>query len=212
MIQSVIFDLDGTVLDNEQIWEEAFRQVAKKFSITNFQFTNNDWIHEPGVGVLTNWKRIAPERADELARETVRQFKILNAFEVRPGLVEFVESVRERGWLTGLATSTEWLVVEEELEQLQLYLAFDVTTTGEEVLAPKPDPEIYLLTAQKLGVEPEECLVVEDSVAGVRAGVEAGCSVVALESGYAPKKLLLAAGAKWTVNGFGECIDILNIL
>ena len=67
-----------------------------------------------------------------------------------------IEEIKDKGWQTALATGTEWHVVEKELEQVNLYLAFDVTTTGDEVLAQKPDPEIYLLTAQKLGVESSE--------------------------------------------------------
>ena len=59
-----------------------------------------------------------------------------------------------------------------------------MTVTGDEVLLPKPDPEIYLLTAQKLELEPADCLVIEDAVAGVRSAVEAGCPVVALASDY----------------------------
>jgi beta-phosphoglucomutase-like phosphatase (HAD superfamily) len=103
-------------------------------------------------------------------------------------------------------------VVEDILEELSLQLAFDVTTTGEEVLSPKPDPEIYLLTAQKLGLEPKECIVIEDAVGGVRAGVEAGMQVLAFESEYAPKKQLLAAGAKWVVENFEEVGKLIEAI
>ena len=96
------------------------------------------------------------------------------------------------------------------MEELALQLAFDVTVTGDEVLLPKPDPEIYLLTAQKLELEPADCLVVEDAVAGVRSAVEAGCPVVALESDYAPAGILKAAGANWVVEGMGEILKLGN--
>ena len=81
----------------------------------------------------------------------------------------------------------------------------------------KPDPEIYLLTVQKLGLEPEDVLVIEDAVAGVRAGVEAGCKVIALESDYAPAKLLndamgdLPAGRQgFVVKGFGDVMELME--
>ncbi|MEK9200555.1 MAG: HAD family hydrolase, partial [Patescibacteria group bacterium] len=89
--------------------------------------------------------------------------------------------------------------------------AFEVTTTGDEVLAHKPDPEIYLLTVQKLGVDPENCLVIEDSLAGVESGTTAGCQVVGLISDYATEEELKKAGAKWTVESLEEVVDILNI-
>ena len=218
MIQAVVFDLDGTVLDNESQWEEAFRQVAEKFSITNFQFTKDKWIHEPGIGLERNWLKITEgdvETARKLAAETKVKYVSSvadNGLGLRDGVVEVVEKVKERGWRTALATSSLWHVVERELEELSLQLAFDVTVAGDEVLLHKPAPEIYTLTAQKLGRGPAGCLVIEDAVAGVRSAVEAGCLVVALASDYAPEKLLKAAGANYVARGVGGIIDILNIL
>ena len=211
-IAAVIFDLDGTVLLNEQVWETAFRAVMDKYQISNVKLQMpNGWIHEPGIGVESNWKRMVPaDRVQELSQETREEFRNLGrGVDLRPGVIELIQRIKERKWLTGLATSTYWYVVEDELEQLSLELAFDVMTTGEEVMAPKPDPEIYLLTAQKLNVEPKECLVIEDSVGGVRAGVEAGMQVLALESDYAPEKLLLAAGAKWAVTDLEALASLL---
>lgn len=210
MIQAVIFDLDGTVLDNEEQWEEAFRAVASKNEIppSPIGYGEAKWMHEPGIGLERNWLKITMgdvELARKLAAETASRFKALESGSVlREGVVGVVEKVKERGWRTALATSSMWHIVEGELEELSLHLAFDVTVTGEEVLLPKPDPEIYLLTAQKLELDPASCLVVEDAVAGVRSAVEAGCPVVALESAYAPRKTLLSAGAKWVVGGMGE--------
>lgn len=204
-IQGVIFDLDGTVLDNEPEWETAFRAVAEKYKIQGF-----GWIHEPGIGIRPNWKRLMPERADELSVETMQEYqKVRVSVRVRDGLDELIEKIKEKGWMTALVTGSSWNVVEKELEELNLYLAFDVTTTGEEVALQKPDPEIYLLTCQKLGLDPKECVVIEDAIAGVRAGVEAGCAVIGLESDYAPKEMLLAAGAKWVV---GDLAGVWGII
>ena len=170
MIGAVIFDLDGTVLDNEDRWEEVFRKVVNSHALEY----GSKWIHEAGVGILPNWERLVGkgEQAERLARETwnlYSQETKKGEARVREGLMELVEFIKEQGWLTGLATGSNWNVVEQELEQLDMYLAFDVTTTGEEVLAQKPDPEIYVLTAQKMGVTPSECVVMEDSAAGVAA-------------------------------------------
>jgi beta-phosphoglucomutase-like phosphatase (HAD superfamily) len=100
-------------------------------------------------------------------------------------------------------------VVEGELEELQLYTAFDITTTGEEVTVQKPDPEIFLLTAQKLEIDPEQCLVVEDAIAGVRAGKEAGMFVAAFVSEYATEEQLKAAGADYVLKDFSELKDLI---
>lgn len=211
MIQAVIFDLDGTVLDNEGEWEEAFRQVAAPLCL-KVTLGASDWLHEPGIGLGPNWKRLVsdPEKAEQLALETVRKYKALGReLKLRPGVGNLVAKIKEMGWLTALCTSSTWSVVEVELEQLNLFLAFDVMTTGEEVLLLKPDPEIYTLTAQKLEVDPQNCVVIEDAVAGVRAGVDAGMNVVCLESVYAPEKLLEAVGAKWVVKDLGEVMSVI---
>ncbi|OGC93193.1 hypothetical protein A2899_00060 [Candidatus Amesbacteria bacterium RIFCSPLOWO2_01_FULL_49_25] len=216
MIEAVIFDLDGTVLDNEGEWEEAFCEVAKKFSVTNSGFSIDGWMHEPGIGITPNWRRYFPSdlaKVDELSRETWEAYKLKTQevkVKIREGVEKLVEKIKARGWMTALTTGSSWHVVEGELEELGLYLAFDVTTTGEEVLVQKPDPEIYLLTVQKLGLEPGECVVVEDAVAGVRAAVEAGCLSVGLESAYAPEKLLKSAGATWVVKEMGEVADLIT--
>jgi len=190
MVSAVIFDLDGTVLDNEGVWESVFREVVEnhnfQFSIFNFQ--TNKWMHEPGLGIASNWRNIlvgSPDTGmlsiDDLTRETWKAFqeRFTNQdpqFKIREGIVELVEKIKELGWMTALCTGSNWVVVEKELEELEMHLAFDVTTTGEEVLLAKPDPEIFLLTTQKLGVEPGECLVIEDSLAGGGAGKAAGAA------------------------------------
>lgn len=204
MIQAVIFDLDGTVLDNESAWEEAFAAVAERHGISG-----SGWLHEPGIGIGPNWKRLMPEKADELTVETMLEYQKVTVI-VRGGLVDLVEKIKERGWMTALVTGSSWNVVEKELEELNLYLAFDVTTTGEEAAVLKPDPEIYTLTCQKLGLEPKECVVVEDAIAGVRAGAEAGCAVIGLESDYAPRSELLASGARWVVEDLAGVWGIIS--
>lgn len=215
MIQAVIFDLDGTILDNESEWEEAFRLTAKNFQlpITNFQL--GGWMHEPGIGLVPNWKKLTGDfqKAEMLAGETVKKYKeISGRVSVRDGVEELVVVVKDKGLLTALATSSVWTVVEKELEELGLILAFDITTTGEEVLAMKPDPEIYILTAQKLEVDPRDCVVIEDSISGVLAGVDAGMLVVGLESEYVSKQKLDQAGAKWVVQEMAQIKEILENL
>lgn len=212
-LEAVIFDLDGTVVLNEPDWEDAFRSVMEDYAVVynSSMKLPNGWFHEPGIGISSNWKRyvLDPLLVEKYTVETWKRYwqsnvDISHDLQVREGVVEIFEKTKELGKLTALCTGSSWNIVEKELEQLQLYLAFDVTTTGEEVLVQKPDPEIYLLTAQKLGVEPEECIVVEDSVAGVRSAVEAGCRVLGLVSDYAPGELLKVAGATYVVSGLKD--------
>lgn len=217
MTTSVIFDLDGTVIDNEGEWERAFQHVVNSYQLPinkDFKLPNN-WIHEPGLGLVNNWRRILGgdnKKAEELVPETFAAYrKIMEETGVilpRDGMGALIDRIKENGWATALCTGSFWTVVEPELEALKLYLAFDITTTGEEVLMQKPDPEIFILTAQKIGCEPEEAIVIEDAVAGVRAAAEAGMQTIGLVSPYAPEDTLKAAGATWTVESLEDCLKI----
>lgn len=208
MISAVIFDLDGTVLDNEGIWDDAFAETARKNNIAEFT-------HTPGIGVLNNWKRIVSDLtlAEKYSAETRKNYMEETTgmdLKIREGLTELIEEIKTEGWQTALATGSEWIVVEKELEQVNLYLAFDVTTTGEEVLARKPDPEIYLLTCQKMGFDPENCVVIEDSLAGVESASAAGCITIGIANEFASSTGLRASGAKLVVDNFSEVMVLLR--
>lgn len=211
MISAVIFDLDGTVLDNEGIWREAFNAVIKSESLL-VKPDKHGWIHEPGIGVNSNWVKLigAGERAEQLSKKTWEVYWEIvgdaSSLPVMEGLVDLVSAIKDRGWQTALATGSEWTAVEKELEELNLYLAFDVTTTGEEVLESKPSPEIYLLTSTKLGVDPSECLVIEDALAGVRSAAAAGAQVIGIKSEYASESELKKAGANLVVATLAEVV------
>ncbi len=214
-VRGVIFDLDGTVFDNEGEWEAAFRVVMDNGHLTIDNGGRNGWVHEPGIGIGPNWRKLIPHDPAKIEKLTLETCKVYQeqfaSLRVRDGLLDLVEKIKEKGLLTGLATGSSWNMVERELEELNLYLAFDVTTTGEEVLVQKPDPEIYLLTAGKLELDPTECVVIEDAVAGVQAAVEAGCRVVGIKSEYASEEMLKNAGCEWVVESLEEVADLILV-
>jgi putative hydrolase of the HAD superfamily len=207
MIQAVIFDLDGTVLDNETEWELVFQEVAHQ---NNLKLDR----HTPGIGARNNWKKIVTdtELIEKLTLETrdLYREKFAPDTRLRDGIVELVDTIKLEGMRTGLATGSIWSVVEEELEQLDLYLAFDVTTTGDELIAQKPDPEIYNLTIDKLGVTPTETIIIEDSISGIIAAVESGTRVIGVVNEFAGATELKAAGAYLTVDNLSEVMLILR--
>ena len=101
-----------------------------------------------------------------------------------PHNVELLQQVRARRCRTGLATMSHCEQVKRVLEVLRLEKAFDFVATRDDVEHPKPDPEIYLLVAHELSVLPGECLVIEDSPAGVQAAQAAGMSVIAVTTPF----------------------------
>jgi HAD superfamily hydrolase (TIGR01509 family) len=203
---AVIFDLDGTVLDNEDEYGIAFREVLSKLG----EKTDSEFPHTQGIGVEENWQRLIPKykiktkkSIEELSKETQKAYlKILSRVTLKEGVRNFIQDIKDSGIFVALATSNTWPTVEKVFNALDLEGIFDVMTTGEEVKYKKPDPEIFLLTAQKLGVDPENCLVIEDTEAGIKAAKNAKMNVVAVarDSGHA--KVLKEA--KKVIYDYGE--------
>ena len=105
------------------------------------------------------------------------------------GAREALDAVRRSGLGVGLATSSSRAEVEDFIGRFELGSCFDVTLSLNDVVRAKPDPEIYLLVAEELGVSPEECLVLEDSPSGVKAALAAGMNVVAVSTPFTRKGL-----------------------
>lgn len=192
---AVLFDLDGTMLDNEGVYAQAFKDVLQKHGVNITQLNGkNPQVH--GIGLNENWVRLKksyslPEdvSVQQLSHETQDAYHArLDEVKIRPGFYELYERLSEEGILMALATSNDWWMVADELEDLKLESYFNTLVTGEEVSNKKPEPDIFLEAARKLGVEPEECVVVEDSTAGIKAAKEAGMFVVALCSQFLEKR------------------------
>lgn len=205
-ISAAIFDLNGTVLDDEGMYDIAFNNVLKSLGVD----TSKQIPHKHGIGVKENWVMFIKDlnlRTDKspevLAKETQNEYlKQLNQLTIRPGFRDFINQLKRQQIRLGLATSNTWEVANRILEQIGLMGTFDSMTTAEEVRYNKPDPEIFLIAADKLGTEGEHCLVIEDSVSGVEAGKRAGMKVVAIvPDGSEAEKFLKA---DYRVKGFEE--------
>jgi HAD superfamily hydrolase (TIGR01509 family) len=182
MLKAVIFDLNGTILDDEVYYASAFRKVLLSLGVE----TGSDFVHRTGIGVRENWVdfkskyNIKTDKSlDELSSLTQKEY--LNFFskvKLRKGFLKFVKNLKLLGIKTAIATSNDYQMVEKVFDKFGIEKYFDVVTSSEEVSLNKPSPQIFLLTAEKLGVEPYECLVFEDSQAGVDAASFAGMAVI----------------------------------
>lgn len=186
ILSAVIFDLDGTVLEDEDEYGKAFNKVLKSLSIDS----ESRYPQERGIGVKDNWLKfidkynIKTDKTPEiLTKETQDAYlSEIGEITVRSGFDDFVEKLKDSGIKIALATSNTWEQTDRILDILNLQDVFEVVTTGDEVLYNKPDPEIFTVTADKLGAERHECLVIEDSSAGIEAARRAGMRVVAISS------------------------------
>ena len=206
ILSAVIFDLNGTVLDDEGLYNEAFNKVLGTLGVD----ITKPIPHEKGIGVKENWLQliknlhIETDKTPEfLTAETQKEYlsKVAGTL-VRPGFEDFVEGLKDSGIRVGLATSNTWEVTMEILEKVDLLNVFDSITTAEESLYNKPDPTLFIVAADKLGAERYECLVVEDALSGVLAARRAGMKVIAIADDDKDEKDL--SGADLVVEGFSE--------
>lgn len=183
-ISAVIFELDGTVIANEGEYGEAFSRVLRRLGVED-DFT---YPHVEGIGIEENWNIFIKKyniktnkTLGELATETQNEYtKLISRITLRDGFENLVGDLRNAGIKIALTTSSTWDVVEEVFDQLGIETLFDSITTGEEVKYKKPDPEIFDKTADKLGINPEDCLVIESSVVGIEAALSAKMKVIGL--------------------------------
>jgi HAD superfamily hydrolase (TIGR01509 family) len=183
-LQAVLFDMDGTLIDSEKVWEVALNELAQRYG-----------------GVLSHEARIAmvgasSERTmdilladlDQQWRDPVEgadwlDMRVLEHFAAgldwRAGARELLAQVRAAGLKTALVTNTRRALVEVALGTIGAH-NFDLLICGDDVARTKPDPMPYLAAAAGLGVDPAACVAIEDSPAGIASAVAAGCAVVAV--------------------------------
>jgi HAD superfamily hydrolase (TIGR01509 family) len=187
-LQAILFDLDGTIVDTERESAEAMaRALRRGLGIEISQADRDFIIGRSWVDIYRNLQDRHPalrwsqaELIRETAAERVGVFADLG-ITVLPGAVEAVH--RFAGVGRALVTGSSREEAGQVLDHLELRPAFQAVVASEDVPRSKPSPDGYLSAADKLGVAPERCVVVEDSAAGIAAGVAAGARVVAVAAG-----------------------------
>lgn len=206
----IIFDMDGVLVDSTNCHREAFEQVLGKFGITGFHYPSHAGRRTMEVmrDVLGHLEQPEPVIA-EAAREKSRL--ALQMFEDRKPVARGAEAVLAElaaRYPLGLASSGSRASVASFLRVTGTATLFGSVMSGEDVTHAKPDPEIYLECARRLGVGASQCLIVEDAVSGVKAARAAGATVVGLP-GTSSAEELKAAGADAMVSGLEEIAALL---
>lgn len=183
MVKAIIFDVDGTLLDTERIymqaWKDAAASMGYKMTDALLQKTRAisskeaARIFEEEIGNGFSYKAVRPLRV-QIAEEIIaRESPIL-----KPGAAELLRYLKEKGILMAVASSTHVDATREHLNASHILGYFQAVVGGDMVENGKPHPDIFLKAAQLLGIAPEDCIVVEDSPAGIRAAVSAGMPAV----------------------------------
>jgi HAD superfamily hydrolase (TIGR01509 family) len=189
VIDAVVFDLDGLLLDSEQLWDEVREGLARE--------RGGRWSERAQAEMMgmssPEWSRYMHdvvglrESPAEIAEEVVRRMeaRYREKLPLIPGAREAVERLAAR-WPLGLASSSNRPLIDLALEQSGLARFFAVTVSSEEVARGKPAPDVYLEAVRRLGLEPARAAAVEDSANGIRSAHAAGLRVVAIPNAHFP--------------------------
>jgi beta-phosphoglucomutase len=206
MLKALIFDMDGVIIDSHpahrHAWRAFLESLGKSVSDVELDFVldgrKRDEILCHFLGNLSKDKiRKYGEQKDKFLREQAL------AIEPIPGVVDFLSKAREAGLATAVATSASETRTRRVLDELSLVEKFDVMSCGNEVRRGKPNPAIYRLTCQKLGIGPKWSVAIEDAVSGVRAARTAGLMCIAIAE-HQFSEILRAAGATHVARNFLE--------
>ncbi len=187
-IFAVIFDMDGVILDSEPLYHEIQQRF---FAELGFTVSATEYDGFIGLGMRSMWKYLKKKHRlqislDELIAENNKKiyqtFSQIENLTTNPNLIPFFEKLEKHGIMLTLASSTQKAIVDIILKKLQITSHFHFVLGGNEVQNGKPAPDIFLLSAKKMKLPAENCLVIEDSKNGVLAAKRAGMFCVGYQN------------------------------
>lgn len=191
-IKAIIFDLDGTLVNSMWMWKKIDIEYLSRFGIPypedlqpsiegkSFSETAQYFKHRFSL----------PDDVETIKRDwnEMTRDKYKKEVPMKEGALDFIKKCKKLGYQMGIATSNSRELVEEVANTHGFLHIFDVILTACDVNKGKPEPDVYLMAAKKLGVEPSQCMVFEDIEPGIQAGLRAGMKVCAVEDDYSLQK------------------------
>jgi HAD superfamily hydrolase (TIGR01509 family) len=188
-VQAVIFDMDGVIVDSEPYSMQALIDILRQYGI---EPTSDELQRSYGRRVRDDFvdyfarHGVTADVDTAIAHKHARYYHLAAGhLQPLPGVVALLKRLRHRGYRLGLASSGDRVKVAFGMQALELIGIFAAIVTGDDVSHSKPDPEIYLMAAQRLGVSPAACIAIEDAPAGVEAAKRAGMGCIAVANSVA---------------------------
>jgi len=191
---AVIFDMDGVIADTNPYHSEAFKQFFDKYQVPYTEQEFEDHMYGKHNDYIMRYffkRELSEADIKRLADEKEALFRSLYAKDLVPiaGLPEFLSALKAEGFRIGVATSAPRANLDFIIDGLSLRPLMDSILSSGDVQAHKPDPEIYLKSAERLGVTPGNCVIFEDSFSGVSAAINAGAKVVGVLTSHTKEQL-----------------------
>lgn len=195
MIQAVIFDMDGTLIDTEKYYRRCWPKALAAFG---YHMTDEQALTMRSLGrpfAITQLKAWFGEELDyhavrEKRKELVEECLDREGISLKPGARELLQTLRSRHITAAIATATDMERTERYLKKVGLYEYFDKLISATMVKEGKPSPDIYLYACEQLNLPPDQCIAVEDSPNGVLSACRAGCRVVMVPDQTEPDERL----------------------
>lgn len=210
--KAVLFDLDGTLVDSMWMWKDIDMEYLGKYGIT-LPPELQEYIEGMSFSEVSAYFKETfkiKESLEEIKSEWVSMAKYKYTHEVplKPGALRFLKHLKEQGIPMGIATSNSRDLLDAVLESLEIAPYFDCCMTSCEAGAGKPAPDIYLKVAELLKTEPKDCLIFEDTPAGILAGNRAGIPVCAMaDENSAGRKEQILQMADYYAETFDQVLD-----
>ena len=215
-IITIIFDMDGVLVDSEPIHERAEMETCREFGM---DVSKSEWDGFRGKKLEDIFSYASKkygtgnEPIEEMIKRKIEKYLSLALAEMElvPGAYEFLQELKENGkYKYALTTSGRKFQQDQILAKVGLADFFEKMITADDVKNGKPHPEPYVVTVEKLGVQPFECLVIEDSDNGIKSAKAAGCWACGVTTTFSKEKLE-SSGADVVVSSFTELEELLDV-
>lgn len=192
-IRGCIFDFDGTIVLSEHVHMKAWEDLAQSLGRDL-----PEYFLEQSVGMsdqqlvkilASSWNHILPENDILIRKRDFYMLRCPQEASVVPGVISVIQILHNLLVPLSIATSSSRHEVEPILSRLDIAKYFKGVCTVEDIKQPKPDPEIYICAASRLGLKPNQCIAFEDSIAGVTSARAAGCALVTVQTLYDEARL-----------------------
>ena len=199
MKQGAIFDMDGLLFDTERMYRDSWKQSAQQFGLVH----NPDFPRAVCGSSGAHMREIISQYYPQIDAKAFADDCILRVerelethVPEKTGVRDILQYFKQHGVRVAVASSSKRATVLHNLKQADILSYFDAVVSGDQVTHGKPAPDIFLLAAQQIGCEPENCYVFEDGTNGIRAGAAAGCTTIMIPDLTQPNEQLeqLCAG------------------